>query len=183
MDAIDLLEEQHRGTEELFDRFEDSDDPDEQREIARRVTSDLRMHTTIEEEIFYPAVRERLGMDDDILEDLEEHHLVEMVLDELEGMDPSDERFSAKMQVLSELVEHHVDEEEEELFPEVREQMDAAEREELGERMRARAEELRTGGPGELTKEELYQRAQQLGVEGRSTMSKRQLADAVRREG
>ncbi len=184
MDAIELLEHQHEETEELFDRFQAGSDSEERGELVRTVIRDLRLHATIEEEIFYPAVAERLGMDEEILEDLEEHHVVELVLDELEGMDPGDERFSAKVEVLSELVEHHVEEEEGELFPEIREQLDDEVLSELGRRMRERAQELEAQAEAdEATKEELYERAKELDISGRSQMSKRELAEAVRNAG
>lgn len=180
MNAIDLLEQQHRETEDLFDRFEEVSG-DRRRELVQQVIRDLRLHTTLEEEIFYPAVGEGLGMKDEIREDLEEHHLVELALDELETMEPDDERVEAKMEVLRELVEHHVDEEEDELFPEVRSRMDEDDLTGIGQRMQERAEELETEfAADDSTKEELYQTARELDIPGRSGMSKRELAGAVR---
>lgn len=179
LNSIDLLEQQHNDVEEMFERFKNADD-DARERIAREVIEHLRVHTTIEEEIFYPAVRERMDMDDEILEDLEEHHAVEMLLDELEGMTSSDERFAAKFEVISELVSHHVEEEREDLFPEVRDGLDDDLLEELGQRMEERTAELMGPGAEDATKEELYRRAQELGIEGRSQMSKRQLASAIR---
>jgi hemerythrin superfamily protein len=182
VDAIDLLTRQHRETEALFDRFKVTDDPQEQAEIARLATTELRLHTAIEEEIFYPAVRAQGGqLEEAVLEDLEEHHVVEVMLDELEGMQPSNDRFEAKFTVISELVLHHVEEEEQLQFPTVREQMDQATLTELGERMLTRYQELKMAAETEqLTKEELYQQAKELDIEGRSQMSKRELQDALR---
>lgn len=180
VNAIDLLEQQHHHVASLADEFGDASS-ERQAEIAREVVFDLRLHTTIEEEIFYPAVRERVpSLEDEILEDLEEHHAVEMLLDEMDGMDPTDERFEAKFTVIRELVEHHVQEEREDLFPEVQDQLDQALLEELGLRMAQRYEELRVLGGMEPTKEELYERARKLDIDGRSSMSKRQLANAIR---
>ena len=180
MNAIDLLIEQHRETDELFDRFEQTEDDDAKQALASEILVSLRMHTTIEEEIFYPAVRERVpDTEDDVLEGYEEHHAVELLLDELEGMSPEDERFTAKTTVVIELVRHHVEEEEDQLFPEVRESMGESVLSELGERMAARAEELLAGGGQDLTKEELYARAQELDIAGRSQMSKRELIRAI----
>lgn len=180
VNAIDLLEQQHHHVASLADEFGDASS-ERQAEIAREVVFDLRLHTTIEEEIFYPAVRERVpSLEDEILEDLEEHHAVEMLLDEMDGMDPTDERFEAKFTVIRELVEHHVQEEREDLFPEVQDQLDQALLEELGLRMAQRYEELRVLGGMEPTKEELYERARELDIDGRSSMSKRQLANAIR---
>lgn len=180
MNAIDLLEQQHEETEGLFDRFHEASG-DQRREIIQQVIQDLRLHTTLEEEIFYPAVSEGLGMKDEIREDLEEHHLVELALDELETMEPDDERVEPKMEVLSEVVQHHVDEEEDELFPEVRSRMDEDRLTEIGQRMHERAEELEAEFAADnSTKEELYQEARELDIAGRSGMSKRELAGAVR---
>lgn len=183
MDAIELLTEQHRETEALFERFSGTSDSDQLLEIARTATMQLRLHTTIEEEIFYPALREASEeLEADVLEDLEEHHAVELLLDELEGLEPSDERFVPKFTVLAELVTHHVEEEEQEQFPQVRQELGEEKLRELGEQMDARYEELSSDAEADSsTKEELYQQAQQLGIEGRSQMSKRALANAIRR--
>lgn len=179
MDAIELLEGQHRQVDELFERFEEADDG-ERRRIVGDVIRQLRIHTSIEEEIFYPAIRDRIASrDDDLLEAYEEHHAVELLTDELDGMSPDDERFKAKATVVKELVQHHVEEEEEELFPEVRETLSQDELAELGDRLEARYQEL-AAAADDVTKDELYERAKEIGIEGRSSMSKRQLADAVR---
>jgi hemerythrin-like domain-containing protein len=108
-----------------------------------QIIQKLTVHSTIEEEIFYPAVRS-LGSqkaEDTILEALEEHHVVKLVLEELPEIDPEDEHFSAKMTVLSELVEHHADEEEDEMFT-LAAKLGDGELETLGMRMAARAEEI-----------------------------------------
>jgi hemerythrin superfamily protein len=182
VDAIALLAQQHREVEDLFDRFEQTDAPSQQGEIARTATLELRLHTTIEEELFYPAVRAQGGeLEASVLEDLEEHHVVEMLLDELDAMSPDDERFGAKFTVVSELVRHHLEEEEDEQFPLVRDAMSQQELADLGQQMEARYAELKAEAETiDLTKEELYQRAQELDIEGRSQMSKRELASAIR---
>lgn len=182
MDAIELLMQQHREAEDLFERFEQADDPGQQQEFAQQVTTELRLHTTIEEELFYPALRAKGGeLEEAVLEDLEEHHVVEVMLDELESMDVSDERYAAKFKVITELVTHHVEEEEQDQFPMVREQIDAATLDNLGEQMLRRYDELKAAAQAsEVTKEDLYQQAKELGIERRSQMSKRELAEAVR---
>lgn len=185
MDATALLRQQHDEAKDLFEQFEQTEDGDTRQRIAREAIRALRAHTAIEEEIFYPAIRDAgEEIEDDVLEGLEEHHVVEVLLDELEGMGPEEERFEAKFTVVSELVEHHVEEEEDELFPEVRDALGAERLEELGEQMQARYDELMAGeDTDDMTREELYERAKELDVDGRSQMSKRQLADAVRRAG
>lgn len=179
MDAIELLEQQHRETETLFDRFEAAGSDEQKAEIATEVIADLRVHTTIEEEIFYPALREAdEDLEDDVLEGYEEHHAVELLMDELDGMSPDDERFEAKFTVVKEFVLHHVEEEENDMFPQAREALGEDRLRELGEQMQARADELRAGSE-DATKEELYERAKELDIEGRSQMSKRELARAL----
>ena len=122
-DAIALLKDDHREVKALFRRFEQAGERAHatKRKIVDTITEELSRHAAIEEEIFYPAVRERIGdTEDDVLEALEEHHLVKIVLSELEGMEPSDERFDAKVTVLIENVRHHIEEEEGDMFKRVR---------------------------------------------------------------
>ena len=189
MDATELLTQQHREAEELFSQFEQTSDTSEQSRIAETAIRQLRHHTAIEEEVLYPAMREQGGkLKEQVLEDVEEHHMVEVMLDELEGMDASDERFAAKFKVMTELVQHHVQEEEQDQFPLLSEEFGSQKLNELGDRMRERYEELESGGASgddvdELNKEELYNRARELKIEGRSTMSRRELARAVRAAG
>ena len=102
-----------------------------------QIAEQLKLHTGIEEEIFYPAVRE-LGTskaEEMMNEALEEHHVVDLVLAELPDVDPEDERFEAKMTVLSELVQHHVEEEEGEVFPMAEKKLGAERIKELGQQM------------------------------------------------
>ena len=182
MDATQLLVQQHEEAKSLFEQFQQAEDDAEQERIAREATRALLAHTAIEEEIFYPAIRDvEDELEDEVLEGLEEHHAVEMLLDELEDMTPDDEHFTAKFTVISELVEHHVEEEEDELFPEVRDALGEQRLQELGEQMQARYQQLMDGGDTDgMTREELYERAKELDISGRSQMSKRQLARAVR---
>jgi hemerythrin-like domain-containing protein len=119
MKATDLLKKQHRQVKALFKKVENTENANARRQLMEQIAEELKMHTRIEEEIFYPAVRE-IGSskaEEMIDESFEEHHVVDLVLAELPRVDPEDERFEAKMTVLSELVEHHVEEEEGEMFP------------------------------------------------------------------
>jgi hypothetical protein len=118
MKATDLLKKQHKEVKALFKKVENTENARERRQLMEQIAQQLQLHTQIEEEIFYPAVRE-LGTnkaEEMIDEAFEEHHVVDLVLHELPQVDPEDERFHAKMTVLSELVEHHVAEEEKEMF-------------------------------------------------------------------
>ena len=139
-DAIVELKRDHRSVEELFKRFEKAGDGARRtkRAIVDSVILELSRHAGIEELVFYPAVRAEVpDATSDVLEALEEHHLVKLALYELEDLDPADERFDAKMAVLMENVRHHVKEEEQELFPTVREHVGRARLRELGDELRA----------------------------------------------
>ena len=123
VDALDLLKKDHDDVEALFKDYEmlaDGDgDSGDRRALSTRICGMLAIHALIEEEIFYPAVRE-LGTkkaEDMIGEAYEEHHVVKLVLAEIPKVDPADDAFEYKMTVLKELVEHHVEEEEDEMFP------------------------------------------------------------------
>ena len=138
MDAITLLKADHKTVSGLFKRFDKLGDSAHKtkRELVDKIIEELSIHAAIEEQIFYPAARECVpDTEDHILESLEEHHIVKWVLSELEGMDPGDERFDAKVTVLKENVEHHVEEEEQDWFPMVREAMGRKALQELGAAM------------------------------------------------
>lgn len=140
MDAIVLLRDDHKTVEKLFRRFEKTGDDDvaERRTIADEVIEELTVHAWVEERIFYPAAREAAPeTTDHILESIEEHHAVVWMLSELKNMDPADERFKAKMSVLMENVRHHVEEEEQEWFPQVRKAMGRKRLTELGDQLEA----------------------------------------------
>jgi hemerythrin-like domain-containing protein len=139
-DAIAVLKSDHRTVEQLFKRFEKAADGARRtkRTLVDSMIKELSRHAEIEELVFYPAVRREVAdVTVDVLEALEEHHLVKVVLRELEDMDPSNERFDAKVTVLIENVRHHVREEESGLFPTVREQVGRRRLHELGDELRA----------------------------------------------
>ncbi|MEY2434728.1 MAG: hypothetical protein QOC92_4453 [Acidimicrobiaceae bacterium] len=136
MDAITLLKNDHKTVNELFKKFEKAGDSAHKtkQKLVEKVIHELAIHAAIEEMAFYPfikGVNEKLT--DDVLESLEEHHVVKWLLSELEGMDPKDERFDAKVTVLIENVRHHVKEEEQEMFPAVRKAVSRSDLEELGD--------------------------------------------------
>jgi hemerythrin superfamily protein len=120
-DAIQLLKTDHQHVKELYEEFEQTDDPAAKHQIVETALSELKVHTAIEEEIFYPAVRREIDDDDLMDEALEEHHAAKLLIEELEQLRPRDERFDAKFTVLIEMVKHHIEEEENELFPKVEE--------------------------------------------------------------
>ena len=137
-DAIVLLKNDHKTVEKLFKQFEKLGDGAQKtkRQVVDQIIAELSTHAAIEEQHFYPAVRAALpDADDDVLEGLEEHHIVKWTLSELEGMAPTEERFDAKVTVLIESVRHHVEEEEGDLFPKVREAIGRKDLRALGDTM------------------------------------------------
>lgn len=117
MDGLSLLEHDHRAVEKLFKQFDKAKEGDEQRRLAEQVCRELTVHARIEEEVLYPEARTMQGLEDMVLESLEEHRQVKELVAEIQGMSPGDEAFEPRMKVLREDVEHHVQEEEKELFP------------------------------------------------------------------
>jgi hemerythrin-like domain-containing protein len=144
MKATDLLKKQHREVKGLFKKMENADNPRVRRQLMNEIARSLEGHTLIEEEIFYPAVRglETRKAETMVLEAYEEHHVVKLVLAELPQVNPEDERFEAKMTVLAELIEHHVEEEEKEMFS-LAQKLGRDELAELGEQMEERFETFR----------------------------------------
>lgn len=137
-DAIVLLKNDHRAVEKLFKRFEKLGDgaAKTKRKLVDEIIAELSTHAAIEEQHFYPTIRERAPeVADDVLEGLEEHHIVKWTLSELVDMSPAEERFDAKVTVLMESVRHHVEEEEADMFPKVRQALGRKELRALGETM------------------------------------------------
>ena len=144
MKATDFLKKQHREVMKLFKEVEKTDAPRERKRLMTDIAAHLKVHTTIEEEIFYPAVRE-IGtekVEEMMLEAVEEHHVVDLVLEELPQVDPAADTFEAKMTVLRELIEHHVEEEQDEVFPMAERKLGKERISELGERLEQRAGDL-----------------------------------------
>ena len=146
MDAITILRNDHKAVELLFRHFEKAGDGAyvEKRRIVDQIIEALSIHASIEEQVFYPVARATVPKTEDIaLESLEEHHIVKWLLAELADLDPTHERFNAKVTVLIENVRHHVKEEENDFFPMVR---DALGRKALGDLGDALAE-AKKGAP------------------------------------
>ena len=137
-DAIVLLKKDHQEVRKLFTRFEKAgeDATVAKGEIVDEIIELLTVHTYIENEVMYPRVRELLpDLEDDVLESYEEHHVADVLVSELAAMEPSDERFTAKATVLIENVRHHMEEEEQDWFPRVREGLSRTTLQELGAEM------------------------------------------------
>jgi len=156
-DAIVLLKNEHKEIRKAFRAFESAGDRAETRkgQLVDRIIELLTIHTYIENEVMYPQVRELLpDVEDDVLESYEEHHVADVLVMELATMKPSDERFDAKTTVLIENVEHHMSEEEDEWFPQVREGLGRKQLQEIGAQMIAARKKAprRPSQPGALKK-------------------------------
>jgi hemerythrin superfamily protein len=139
-DALELLEQDHRRVEDLFDEFDEEDDEKRRRALAQEICRELTIHTQLEEEVFYPRAREATGDDQLIDEAYVEHDGVKHLIAEIGEMKKGEGLFVARVRVLEEMVKRHIQEEEEELFPELASAgMDIAG---VGQELAARKQEL-----------------------------------------
>jgi iron-sulfur cluster repair protein YtfE (RIC family) len=154
MDPIQTLKQQHRKVEDLFEQVDKTTDGATRRALLDQIAESLELHMQLEEEVFYPAVRQADARDaqQQVDEAFEEHHVVKLVLAELPQVDPADDRFEAKMTVLSELIEHHVKEEEKEMFKIAR-KLGKQQLKAIGEEMRGLMGEASAEGEGEEDEE------------------------------
>ena len=143
MNALTMLEEDHKKMRGLLDQLESTTERGvrTREELFATIKGELTLHETIEEEIFYPALKEHPKAVDIVLEGYEEHHVVDLVMAELEGLPVDDETWGAKAKVMQENVEHHMEEEEGDMFKQARSIFDREELEALGEKMAARKEQ------------------------------------------
>lgn len=144
VDAIALLKDDHDLLRKLLGELDATTERGvkTREELFARVRRELEIHETIEEEILYPALKDHPKAKELVLEAYEEHHVVDLVMSELDGVAFDDETWGAKLTVAKENVEHHIEEEEDEMFSQARQVFDADELEDLGARMHARKEEL-----------------------------------------
>lgn len=153
MNVIDLLKKDHETVSELFKSFEsakEAEQKDSCQQIARQVCQELTVHATVEEELFYPAVDAKAKGDEDAEDNIkeadEEHRLVKALVSEIQDMEAGDDHFEAKVKVLKDVVDHHVEEEEGELMPKAKKLLSKEELEDIGAEVEARKEELTTTG-------------------------------------
>jgi hemerythrin superfamily protein len=146
MNGVDLLVSHHRRLEGMLEKLADANGEEERARLFGEAADFLATHVSIEEEIFYPAVKAK-RTEDILLESLEEHLSLKRVLADLLGMEASDERYEPKLHVLKEQAEHHHKEEEEHLFPKVRKLLDEERLEEVGREMEQRVGALLQGQP------------------------------------
>jgi hemerythrin superfamily protein len=139
-DAVQLLKADHRAVEKLFSQFEKAKDDDRKMQLAQQICMELTIHTQIEEELVYPMSREFLNDDEIVNEAVVEHQAAKDLIAQIEGMQASDEMFDAKVSVLKEQIQHHVQEEEKEYFPKLQKtEMDLKG---IGQQIKMRKEEL-----------------------------------------
>lgn len=186
-DPIAMLEEDHRRVEQLFEQYADGQDP----MIAQQICMELKVHTTVEEQEIYPIVKSDVPEGQELEAEAEkEHEEVEALIKQVEQKGFDDPGVPELMLKIEEGVSHHVEEEETEMFPKMRDSLDQQTLDQLGQKAAEAKQQLLqqqgagTGGQGstvegELTKEELYQKAKEQDVEGRSTMNKDELEQAV----
>ncbi|MBO0893562.1 MAG: hemerythrin domain-containing protein [Acidimicrobiales bacterium] len=175
-DVAELLKQDHRKVEDLFEQYQAGSI-----EVIPRACAELKVHTAIEEEVVYPVLAE-VSDGRRLREEAEhEHGEVEQIIAQIERNDPDTAETSSLMTTLIEGVTHHVQEEEDEVLPKMAAELGEDRMNALGEQLvQAKRRQLsRTGGLGELTKEELYELAQGSGIKGRSEMSKEELVNAL----
>lgn len=139
-DALALLRADHKEVNTLFSEYEKTRSNAKKKEIADRICTELTVHAQIEEEIFYPAARQALKDKEMVPEAIVEHATLKVLIGQIEGAEPGDEMFDAKIKVLSEYVKHHVNEEQNELFPKLK--STGLDLEDLGVQLLSRKEEL-----------------------------------------
>ncbi|GAC1655519.1 MAG: hypothetical protein NVS9B12_06640 [Vulcanimicrobiaceae bacterium] len=154
MDAISLLKKDHTDVKALFKKAEELGDraTTSRRDLFDQIDEALTLHSKIEEKLLYPQFKERAtksDQKDEVLEAYEEHAVAKRLIKELEALEPTDESYKAKLEVLMEGVKHHADEEESEMFPMVRELFSADELEAMGDEIIAMKEKAGAPVPAE----------------------------------
>jgi hemerythrin-like domain-containing protein len=154
-DAITLLKADHKKVKALLASLERTTERSAERrtKLLGQIESEVKVHSTVEEEIFYPAFRDAVRKKNDrelYQEALEEHHVVDLVMPEVKECDPAGEVFPAKAKVLKELIEHHADEEEKQMFKTARQVIAKEDLLDLGARIQARKKELQAMGSPRL---------------------------------
>ena len=145
MNALELLIDDHQKVAQLFEQAEETENEKEKQNLFEQIKAELETHTHIEETIFYPALREHEELEDIVLEAFEEHKQVKTLLREISELADGSEKFDAKLKVMKENIEHHVDEEEGEMFPQVEDLIDEDELEQLGTKMEAAKKQFNKG--------------------------------------
>lgn len=150
MNAFELMKKDHKKVSELFKQLEETTERavKTREELFGKLKQELDIHARIEETIFYPAIKEAEETHEITLEAIEEHNVVKQLLSELDAMPVDDERWTAKLTVLKENVEHHVEEEENEMFKDARKVLSTEQVDELGARMESAKQEQKAASSG-----------------------------------
>ena len=142
MDVLRLLEDEHDEAKSVFKALEKARGSEASR-LWDQLKSMLTLHEEMEETLFYPQLKAEKPTEDLILEAYQEHHVMDLLIEEISALKPSDEEWQPKIKVLQENTEHHIEEEEGELFPKVRKIWDTAKREQVGRQMEEMKERLK----------------------------------------
>ena len=137
VNAVELLKQDHKELKKMLKTALEAEGSEEREDMLDHVRSELVRHERIEEEIFYPRLKSDEKTKEIVLEGYEEHHVADVILDELLEIPPTSELWKAKVKVLKENIEHHIKEEEDEMFPKARRILSSDQLEHLGERMEA----------------------------------------------
>lgn len=177
MDAVTYLTKEHEEAKALFEQIEATNDVATKQQLAAKVIDALRAHTKIEEEVLYPVMREELSKGTKLFEEaMQEHQEAKKAMKEMEELSPDDPEWEDKFEILMHGVLHHAKEEETEMFPMMREAFSEERLAELGEQLEA---DERGQITVDLSKDELMEQAQASDIEGRSSMNKDELEEAL----
>jgi len=135
MNALELIKEDHKRLKKMLEHTLEAEGSTDREAAMDQLRTELVAHERMEEEVFYPRLRDEQKVRDNVLEGLEEHHVADVILDELLDVPPDSDLWKAKVKVLKENVEHHMDEEEDELLKNAKRVLDRDELNRLGERM------------------------------------------------
>ncbi len=144
MDPIELLKEDHAKVKKLLEELDATTEETTgaRHELFAKIKSEMEVHEAIEEEIFYPALKQHPKAKEIVLEGYEEHNVVDRIMGDLAGLPVEDETWGAKLSVMKENIEHHIEEEEDDMFVKARDVFDRDELDSLGARMKARKDQL-----------------------------------------
>ena len=140
MNALKLIKADHERISDLLEEALDTDEPRERADLLHQIRAELMAHEHMEETVFYPALRSSAEAREIVLEGYEEHHVIDMILDELLDVPEESDQWKAKLKVLKENIEHHVEEEEGEMFKFAKQVFDEETLEEIGEKMQTAKE-------------------------------------------
>lgn len=142
MNALELLKEDHRKVQELFDQVKATENERQHKQLYKKIKAELETHMYIEEKVLYPTLKKHEEFKDAVLEAVEEHLQVKTLFRDIDRLSDGNERFDAKLKVLIDNIEHHVEEEEVELFPKVEDQFSETKLEETGMELEAAKKEF-----------------------------------------